>query len=150
MRTSEGKDQIVVKHEELKEGAVFPLGEENMQYQNFFIGTSYLETLVADPAYPCQVSHVTFEPGCRNHWHAHEAGQILLVTGGIGWYQEYGKPAQKLQAGDVVKIPVNVKHWHGAAADSWFAHLAIAPDMNASRTDWFEPVANEEYSQLEE
>ena len=98
------------------------------------------------------IGNVTFEPGCRNHWHVHRAesggGQILLVTGGRGWYQEEGRPARALKEGDVVNIPANVKHWHGAAADSWFAHLAVeVPAVNGSN-EWCEPVGDEEYAAL--
>ncbi|MDR0619940.1 MAG: cupin domain-containing protein, partial [Bacteroidales bacterium] len=79
-----------------------------------------------------------------NHWHSHKVGQILLVTGGEGWYQEWGKPAQKLKEGDAVNIPANVKHWHGATRDSWFVHLAI----NQGESEWFEPVAEKDYTEL--
>ena len=98
------------------------------------------------------IGSVTFEPGCRNNWHIHRAdkggGQILLCTGGRGWYQEQGKEAGELHAGDVVQIPAGVKHWHGAAKDSWFVHLAVeVPGENAG-TKWCEPVGDEEYSRL--
>ena len=98
------------------------------------------------------VGNVTFEPKCRNNWHIHHAdtggGQMLLVTAGEGWYQEWGKPAQKLKAGDVVHIPAGVKHWHGAARDSWFQHLAVeVPGENCS-TEWCEPVSDREYGKL--
>ena len=84
-----------------------------------------------------------------NNWHIHhKGGQILLVTGGKGWYQEWGKPAQKLKAGDVVNIPPEVKHWHGAAKDSWFQHLAIEVPAEGASNEWLEPVAEEEYSKL--
>lgn len=98
------------------------------------------------------VGNVTFEPGCRNHWHIHHAasggGQLLLCTSGSGWYQEWGQPARALQAGDVVQIPAGVKHWHGAAADSWFVHLAVEIPGEATKTEWCEPVSDEEYSKL--
>lgn len=91
------------------------------------------------------VSNVTFEPGSRNNWHKHNDGyQILLVTAGAGWYQEEGKPAQSLQAGDVVEIDGGIKHWHGAAEDSWFSHLAISK----GDIEWFEPVSNDWYTEL--
>jgi quercetin dioxygenase-like cupin family protein len=92
---------------------------------------------------------VTFEPGCHNHWHSHPGGQILLITGGRGWYQEEGGRARELKAGDVVEIPRNVKHWHGAAKDSWFVHLAIGMNANEGPTEWFGPVTNEEYNKLD-
>ena len=98
------------------------------------------------------IGNVTFEPGCRNNWHIHHAdkggGQILLVTGGRGYYQEWGKPARELHAGDVVKIPAGVKHWHGAAPTSWFAHLAIEVPGENTKREWCEPVDEEEYNKL--
>lgn len=134
--------------ESLGPAAVFPLGEENEAYAQYFVGTSYLAPLTGADA-GVSVSNVTFEPGCRNNWHVHHVGgQILLVTGGRGWYQEEGRPARALKAGDVVNIPANVKHWHGAAADSWFAHLAVeVPAVNGSN-EWCEPVGDEEYAAL--
>ena len=99
------------------------------------------------------IGNVTFEPGCRNNWHIHRAarggGQILLVTAGRGWYQEWGKPARALRAGDVVNIPANVKHWHGAARDSWFAHLAVEVPGEETANEWLEPVSDADYSQLD-
>lgn len=95
------------------------------------------------------IGNVVFEPGCRNHWHIHhKGGQILLVTGGRGWYQEWNQPARELTAGDVVNIPAGVKHWHGAAADSWFAHLAVAVPAEGASNEWLEPVADEAYRLL--
>lgn len=98
------------------------------------------------------IGNVTFEPGCRNNWHIHHAqsggGQILLVTAGKGWYQEWGQPAKELRPGDVVNIPANVKHWHGAAADSWFAHLAVEVPGEDCSTEWCEPVDMETYQKL--
>ena len=105
--------------ESLGPAAVFPLGEENEAYAQYFVGKSYLAPLTGADA-GVGVSNVTFEPGCRNHWHVHHAGgQILLVTGGRGYYQEWGRPARELEPGDVVSIPPETKHWHGAAPDSW-------------------------------
>ena len=96
------------------------------------------------------IGNVTFEPGCRNNWHKHPGVQIiLLVTGGRGYYQEEGKPAQELKPGDVVKIPPNVKHWHGATADSWFVHLSIETNATAGPAEWLEPVTDEEYMALQ-
>ena len=95
------------------------------------------------------VSNVTFEPGCRNNWHIHhKGGQILLVTDGRGWYQEWGKPARELKPGDTVDIPPEVKHWHGAAKDSWFAHIAISVPAEGASNEWLEPVSVEEYNKL--
>lgn len=98
------------------------------------------------------VANVTFEPGCRNNWHIHHAdkggGQILLCTEGRGWYQEWGKEAQELHPGDAVTIPAGVKHWHGAAKDSWFSHLALEVPGENTSNEWLEPVAEEWYGKL--
>ena len=98
------------------------------------------------------IGNVTFEPGCRNNWHIHRAakggGQILLCIGGRGWYQEEGKPARELRTGDVVHIPANVKNWHGAAKDSWFAHLAVEIPGEGAGNEWCEPVDDEAYGKL--
>ena len=130
------------------ENEVFPRGAEN-PFGRHFTGRSYLHMLSTEQV---TIGNVTFEPGCRNHWHIHRAesggGQILLVTGGRGWYQEEGRPARALKAGDVVNIPANVKHWHGAARDSWFSHVAVeVPGENASN-EWLEPVDQAEYDRL--
>ena len=95
------------------------------------------------------IGNVTFEPGCRNHWHIHhKGGQILLVTAGQGYYQEWGKPAQELKTGDVVNIPAGVKHWHGAAKDSWFQHLSLEVPGEGTSNEWLEPVTDEVYDKL--
>lgn len=95
------------------------------------------------------IGNVTFEPGCRNNWHIHhKGGQILLVTNGRGYYQEWGKPVQELKPGDVVNIPPEVKHWHGAAKDSWFCHLAIEVPAKDASNEWLEPVSDEDYLKL--
>ena len=116
--------------------SVFPIGGKNEAFAEYFTGQSYLEMLSTEQVV---IGNVTFEPSCRNHWHIHHAekggGQILLVISGEGWYQEWGKPAKKLKAGDVVNIKAGVKHWHGATADSWFQHLAIEVPGESSRTD---------------
>ncbi|GGC80182.1 cupin domain-containing protein [Enterococcus wangshanyuanii] len=135
----------MAKFEEVKDGILFPAGEKNKAYADYFVGQSYLKTLVSDPAVTVGVGNVTFEPGCRNNWHIHHDGyQILLVTGGEGWYQEEGKEAQFLTAGDVIVTHDGVKHWHGAAKDSWFEHLAIT----AGTPEWLEPVTDELYQTL--
>ena len=124
---------------------LFPVGEENTAFAQYFIGQSYLQPL----AESLPVSHVTFEPGCRNNWYIHhKGGQILLVTDGRGWYQEWGKPARELKPGDTVDIPPEVKHWHGAAKDSWFAHIAISVPAEGASNEWLEPVSDEEYNKL--
>lgn len=135
--------------EELKNSTVFPVGGENVNFAQYFVGTSYLNMLSTEQVV---IGNVTFEPACRNNWHIHHAdnggGQMLLVTAGRGWYQEWGKEAQELLPGDVVHIPANVKHWHGAAADSAFQHLAIEVAGENCKTEWCEPVSDEDYSKL--
>ena len=129
---------------------IFPRGEENKAFEQYFIGKSYLAPLSTEQI---GIANVTFEPGCRNNWHVHNAGkgggQILLCTGGRGWYQAWGQPARELHAGDVVNIPVGVKHWHGAAKDSWFAHVAITVPGEDVSNDWLEPVDDAQYAALE-
>lgn len=132
------------------EHEIFPRGGENTAYAKYFIGTSCLNMLTTEGV---TIGNVTFEPGCRNNWHIHHAkeggGQILLVTGGRGWYQEWGQPARQLHAGDVVVIPAGVKHWHGAAKDSWFAHLAVEVPGVETRNEWLEPVDDSQYGKLD-
>jgi quercetin dioxygenase-like cupin family protein len=111
----------------------------------YFSGTSWVTMLAGENATDCIVADVAFEPGCRNNWHTHAAGQILLVTEGLGYYQEKGQPARLLRAGDVVSIAPDVVHWHGAAADSLFSHLAINPNVSKGVADWLAPVTEEEY-----
>ena len=126
----------------------FPIGEEN-PYGQFFVGQSYLAPLSTTQV---PVFNVTFEPGCRNNWHVHHAtkggGQMLLCVGGRGWYQEWGKEPVEMTPGTVVNIPANVKHWHGAAADSWFSHLAIEVGGENASNEWLEPVSEDDYSKL--
>lgn len=128
------------------ETVLFGLGEENTAYAKYFIGKSYLQPMTKDGI---SASNVTFEPKCRNNWHIHhKTGQTLFVVSGRGWYQEWGKPAQELKAGDVVNIPESVKHWHGAAKDSWFTHIAISVPNEGATAEWLEPVEDEEYNKL--
>ena len=125
---------------------IFPLGEKNEAYAQYFVGQSYLAPLTSDGV---STNNVTFEPGCRNNWHIHhKGGQILLCTAGTGWFQEEGKPAQVLKPGDVVNIAPGVKHWHGASKDSWFSHVAIAVPAEGASNEWLEPVSDEDYSRL--
>ncbi len=125
---------------------IFPLGEKNDANAQYFIGQSYLAVLTKDNV---TSYNVTFEPGCRNNWHIHhKGGQILYCTAGKGWYQEEGKPAQALRPGDVVNIPAEVKHWHGAAKDSWFAHIALMVPAEGATHEWLNPVTDEEYNKL--
>lgn len=142
----EGSMDMEQMKKDLGGGAVFEVGEPNTGFAQYFVGQSYLKMLTMDRV---PVGNVTFEPGCRNNWHIHhKGGQILLVTGGRGWYQEWGKEAQELHAGDVVNIPPEVKHWHGAAKDSWFAHLAIEVPAEGSSNEWLEAVSEEDYNNL--
>lgn len=137
-----------MKHEQTKalESELFKRGEENRAFGQYFKGTSYLNMLVTKPF---GIGNVTFEPGCRNNWHIHhKGGQILLITGGNGWYQEWGKEPQHLKAGDVVNIAPEVKHWHGATADSWFSHLAIEVPAKGASNEWLEEVSDEIYFKL--
>lgn len=127
----------------------FPRGNANTAYARYFVGNSYLNMLSTEGVV---IGNVTFEPGCRNNWHIHHAarggGQILLCTAGRGWYQEWGRPARELHPGDVVHIPAGVKHWHGAAADSWFTHLAVEVPGEEARNEWLEAVSDDEYARL--
>lgn len=128
---------------------IFPMGEPNDEYAEFFSGKSYLK-LLSDKQ--ITIFNVTFEPGCRNNWHIHHAerggGQILIVISGQGYYQEWGKPVRELHPGDIVNIPPEIKHWHGAAKNSWFSHLALEVPCVGGSNEWCEPVDNFEYSKL--
>lgn len=129
------------------ERVLFPKGEKIANDR--FTGAAWLSMLVPDDGiYHCPIYNVTFEPGARNNWHRHPGGQILLVTGGRGYYQEEGKPAQVLSAGSVVTIPPQVKHWHGAAPDSWFVHIGITANPELGDAEWLEPVTDDEYNRL--
>lgn len=126
--------------------SVFPMGEQNNAYAKYFVGQSYLNMLSTEQVV---IGNVTFEPGCRNNWHIHhKGGQILLCTAGRGYYQEWGKEARELRPGDVVNIPPEVKHWHGAAKDSWFSHLAVEVPAEGASNEWLEPVDTQEYEKL--
>lgn len=143
--TQEQVNEILNLTKHSKSGA-FGLGAENTAYAKYFIGQSYLNPLTSEGV---SSANVTFEPKCRNNWHIHhKGGQILLITSGRGYYQEWGKPAQELHEGDVVNIPAGVKHWHGAAKDSWFAHIAIAVPAEGASTEWLEEVSDKDYNNL--
>lgn len=132
----------MTKNSELKNSAIFPLGN---QVEENFTGAAYLQMVFTDEKpLNTAIGNVTFAPGARNYWHSHNIGQVLLITGGEGWYQEEGKSAQLLKTGDVINIPPDVKHWHGATKDSWFVHLAMTP----GETDWFGPVEDSLYNEL--
>ena len=128
---------------------VFPIGAPNDAFAQYFVGQSYLQPLSTSQV---GVYNVTFEPGCRNNWHIHHAdkggGQILICVAGRGYYQEWGKEAQELHPGDVVNIPTGVKHWHGAAQDSWFSHLALEVPGENCANEWLETVSAETYGKL--
>ena len=126
--------------------SVFPMGEKNEAFAQYFVGQSYLNMLSTERV---TIGNVTFEPGCRNNWHIHhKGGQILLCTAGRGYYQEWGKEAQELHPGDVVNIPPEVEHWHGAAKDSWFQHLAVEVPAEGASNEWLEFLPEEEYDKL--
>ncbi|MDO4178498.1 MAG: carboxymuconolactone decarboxylase family protein [Phascolarctobacterium sp.] len=128
---------------------VFPIGAPNDGYAQYFVGQSYLA-----PVSTSQVGiyNVTFEPGCRNNWHIHHAqkggGQILVCVAGRGYYQEWGKEAIEMNPGDCINIPAEVKHWHGAAPDSWFSHLAVEVPGEAGANEWCEAVSDDDYNKL--
>ncbi|MDR2153118.1 MAG: carboxymuconolactone decarboxylase family protein [Helicobacteraceae bacterium] len=132
------------KHINLANSTIFPLGEP--VNPKWFKGRAWLHGISTQNPFNTPIFNVTFEPAARNHWHSHDVGQILLVTGGEGWYQERGKTAQKLKEGDVVNIAANTQHWHGATKDSWFVHLAI----NQGESKWFEPVSDKDYNSLDQ
>ncbi len=146
-----GTGNIVKAQETKMENKVFnqlfPQGEKlPEQFSKFFIGQAYLARLTANKDLNVPMSNVTFEPGCRNNWHSHTGGQLLVATAGRGYYQEQGKAARELKPGDVVEIAPNVVHWHGAAPDSWFSHLAIECNPQTNKTSWLDPVNDEQYT----
>ena len=122
----------------------WPQGQPNSAYSQYFVGQSFLQPYLGG------VANVTFEPSCRNNWHVHHgAVQVLICVSGKGWYQEWGKPAVPLTSGTVIAIPEGVKHWHGAAADSWMQHLAIhTQEQPGASNEWLEPVSEEQYSRI--
>lgn len=127
--------------------SAFPTGKPNVAYEQYFSGRSWLAPLTSMKELNVPVSNVTFEPGCRNNWHSHTGGQLLICVGGEGYYQEKGKPARRLKAGDVVEIAPDVVHWHGAAPDSWFSHLAVECNPQTNKNTWLSPVTDEEYAE---
>lgn len=133
-------------------GGAFGMGEPNTAFAKYFIGNSYLNPLTKQGESAVFLANVTFEPKCRNNWHIHKAekngGQILICVDGEGWYQEEGKQAQSLKVGDVIVIPANVKHWHGAKKDSWFSHIAVEVPGENTSNEWCEEVTDEEYDKL--
>ncbi len=137
--------------ERFRRESVFPIGEPNTAYAKYFTGKSYLAPVSSEQV---KVFNVTFEPACRNFWHIHRArkggGQMLIGVAGRGWYQEEGKPAQAVLPGTVIHIPANVKHWHGAAKDSWFSHLAFEIEGEDTSNEWLGPVSDDEYMKLQQ
>ncbi len=133
----------------MNELSVFPMGEKNKAYAKFFVGQSYLNMLSTQQV---GIGNVTFEPNCRNNWHIHHAtkggGQILICTAGRGYYQEWGKEPVEMTPGMVINIPPEVKHWHGAAPDSWFQHLAVEVPGEDTSNEWLEPVSDDDYNSL--
>ena len=131
-----------------KDWSAFPVGEPNVAYAQYFKGASFLARLSTNQV---GIASVTFEPGCRNNWHIHHAakggGQILVCTAGRGFYQEWGKHAVEMNPGDTVNIPAGVKHWHGAAPDSWFQHLSVEPPGEGTSNEWLEPVDDASYAE---
>ncbi len=144
-------DDTVVSTEKEKyaKTIMFPIGEPNTAYAKYFIGQSYLAPVSTKQV---KIFNVTFEPKCRNNWHIHHAksggGQMLIAVGGRGYYQEWGKEPIEMNPGDVINIPANVKHWHGAAPDSWFSHLAVEIDGVETSNEWLEQVTDKEYNKL--
>ena len=137
---------------EFDKANLFGLGNENSAFAQYFIGNSYLNPLTVPGQCPVFLANVTFEPGCRNNWHIHHAksggGQILICTAGEGWYQEEGKEAVSLTPGMVIMIPAEVKHWHGAKADSWFSHIAVEVPGEETSNEWCEPVDDAVYGSV--
>lgn len=128
---------------------IFPIGEPNEEFARYFTGKSYLAPVSSGQV---KIFNVTFEPGCRNYWHIHQAqkggGQILIGVAGIGYYQEEGEEPVRIKPGDCIHIPAGVKHWHGAAPDEWFSHLAVEVPGEACSSQWCEPVSRELYEKL--
>ncbi len=139
----------LTEEEKYQNSIFFPVGQPNDAYARYFIGQSYLAPVSVTQI---PVFNVTFEPGCRNNWHIHHAskggGQMLICVGGRGYYQEWGREAIEMKPGDCVNIPEGIKHWHGAAPDSWFSHLAVEVPGENTRAEWLEPVSDEIYQAL--
>ena len=132
--------------DELKRKILFLAGDKLPEmFSRYFTGQAYWAPLTQNKDLNCPISNVTFEPACRNNWHSHTGGQILVAVSGKGYYQEKGKPARLLQPGDVVEIAPDVVHWHGAAPDSWFSHLAIETNPQTNKNTWLDSVKDEEY-----
>ena len=130
-----------------KKVSPFPVGDKlPEQFSKYFVGQAWLAPLTDDTRLNAPVSNVTFSPGCRNNWHSHTGGQLLIAVGGQGYYQKKGRPARALLPGDIVEIAPDVVHWHGAAPDSWFSHLAVACNPATNENTWLEPVDDAQYA----
>lgn len=142
----------IMNKEEFEKRNTFGMGEPNEAFAPYFVGQSYLNPLMEFGVSSVFLANVTFEPGCRNNWHIHHAtkggGQNLICIAGEGWYQEEGKEAVSLLPGMVIVIPPEVKHWHGAKADSWFSHIAVEVPGENTGNEWCEPVDDEQYGRL--
>lgn len=142
----------IMNEEQFNKENVFGKGQDNTMFAQYFVGNSYLNPLTVPGQCPVFLANVTFEPRCRNNWHIHHAikggGQIIICTAGSGWYQEEGKEAVSLEPGTVITIAPEVKHWHGAKADSWFSHIAVEVPGEECKNEWCEPVSNENYNKL--
>ena len=137
-----------MKKEEVPQNiSAFPIGEENVGFKQYFTGESWLARLTNNKDLNVPMSNVSFELGCRNNWHSHTGGQILIAVGGVGYYQERGKASRRLLPGDVVEIAPNIEHWHGAAPDSWFSHLAIECNPQTNKNTWLERVSDQQYAE---
>ena len=139
--------------QEFEKANMFGTGVPNEMFAEYFIGNSFLNPLTKPGQSPVFLANVTFEPGCRNNWHIHHSksggGQMLICTAGEGWYQTEGKRPISLSEGSLVYIPVGVKHWHGAKADSWFSHISLEIPGEERSNEWLEPVSDEDYGKLE-
>ena len=137
-----------MKKEEVPQNiSAFPVGKANTGFEQYFTGRSWLAPLTGNKDLNVPMSNVTFEPGCRNNWHSHTGGQLLIAVGGVGYYQERGKAARRLLPGDVVEIAPNIEHWHGAVPDSWFSHLAIGCNPQTNQNTWLERVDDQQYAE---
>jgi len=142
----------ISNEEKFNKQNTFGKGQENTMFAKYFVGESFLNPLTRFKEDPVFIANITFEPGCRNNWHIHHGKtggeQILICTAGSGWYQEEGEEPVSLEPGMVITIPTEVKHWHGAKADSWFSHLAFSVPGEETSNEWCEPVTDEQYSKL--
>lgn len=140
---------VLTEKDRYQKTIMFPIGEKNDAFAKYFIGQSYIAPISTSQV---KMYNVTFEPKCRNNWHIHHAksggGQILIAVGGRGYYQEWGKEPVEMTPGTVINIPAEVKHWHGAAPDSWFSHIAVEVDGVETSNEWLEAVSDDEYSKL--